>query len=104
MNDTKTGARRIPLLGLALFALGLPACHSAGPWSGDGSASRVAYRPVQTSLRGRPFYVSGYGGADYSPARPRRIGTAETVSGYAMPAPASGPPAVTVLQGTWDEP
>lgn len=105
MNDAKSARPRMARLGLALVAMMLPACHGTGPWSGDrAGASRIAYKPVPTSLRGRPFYVSGYGGADYSPSRPRRLPGGEVVPAYATPAPAVEAPAVTVRQGTWDEP
>jgi hypothetical protein len=106
MIGPRTTRLRIRSLGMILLAIGLPACHSAGPWSqhqADGS-SRVAYRPVPTSLRGRPFYVSGYGGADYSPARPRRRSPSADAPGYVTPMPAPNPPSVTVSQGAWDEP
>jgi hypothetical protein len=96
-------------MGLALIAMASPACHSARAIPGD--SSRVAYRPVQTSLKGRPFYVSGYGGADYTPARPRRGMPVDAAPAYVTPAPASVTPApeanapqVTIRQGTWDEP
>jgi hypothetical protein len=106
MNDSNAAAHRTPLFVLALVAIALPACQSVGPWSHDraGASSRVAYRPVQTSLRGRPFYVSGYGGADYSLARPRRVPPCDAIPAYMAPAPAPNPPAVTIRQGTWDEP
>ncbi len=94
MQDERIVPRRMALLGLVVIGLTLPACH------GDGSESRLAYKPVPTSLRGRPFYVSGYAGADYSPARPRRRDPAS--GGGTMVVP--GVPEVTVRQGTWDEP
>ncbi len=106
MIGPRTPPRRIRSLGMILLAIGLPACHSAGPLSrqrGDGSG-RVAYRPVPTSLRGRPFYVSGYGGADYSPARPRRMASSGDAPPDMTRMPAPDPPSVTVTQGTWDEP
>ncbi|SRR5579883_2468848 len=103
MFDSWMTARRIRLLGLALLAVGLPACHGAGPVARD-ETGRIAYRPVNTSMRGRLFYVSGYGGADYSPARPRRTAPVAEVPAYATPAPIDQPPSVTVNQGTWDEP
>ena len=101
MNHSNAAKRRISWLGLALVVVALPACHSARPIAGD--SSRVAYKPVQTSLRGRPFYVSGYGGADYTPLRPRR-GVRVNAVPATDPAPATTPPAVTIRQGTWDEP
>ena len=106
MNDAKAATRRMPWLGLALMIMAMPACKSAGPWSPDqaGASARVAYRPVQTSLRGRPFYVSGYGGADYSPSRPRRGVLADGVPVYVAPAPPASPPTVSIRQGNWDEP
>jgi hypothetical protein len=106
MYDSKAARPRTYLLGLVLVVIALPACHSAHPWSGDqaGASSRVAYRPVPTSLRGRLFYVSGYGGADYTPARPRRRAPVDVVPEYITPGPVVNPPAVTIRQGTWDEP
>ena len=92
MKNERTAARRMASLGLLMIGLVLPACN------GTGAASRVAYKPVPTSLRGRPFYVSGYAGADYSPSRPRRRGPGAAT----IVAPA--PPQVTIRQGTWDEP
>jgi hypothetical protein len=106
MYDSKAPRRRTSLLGLALIAIALPACNSTHPWSADrtGASTRVAYRPVPTSLSGRTFYVSGYGGADYSPARPRRRAPIGVAPAYVTPAPTVNPPAVTVRQGSWDEP
>ena len=103
MNDAKPATRRWPLFGLAVMAALLPACH------GDGrraEQTRIAYKPIPTSLRGRAFYVSGYGGADYSPARPRRGAPDGLDAVYAPPtaAPVASAPAVSVRQGTWDEP
>lgn len=102
MNESNPTKRPMILFGLALVLLSLPACHGAGPRADE--SSRVAYRPVPTSLSGRPFYVSGYGGADYSPARPRNIPAMDGTSAYVTPAPVANPPAVTIRQGTWDEP
>ena len=110
MNHLKAVRRRISLPGLALIMIALPACQSARPWSGDptGVSSRVAYRPVQTSLRGRTFYVSGYWPArgphiaGQVARRPRA--PVDAVPAYVTPAPAAAPPAVTIRQGTWDEP
>jgi hypothetical protein len=106
MIGPRTTPRRIRSLGMVLLAIGLPACHGAGPLSPDQAdgSRRVAYRPVPTSLRGRPFYVSGYGGADYTPARPRRMAPSGDASAYVAPMPAPNPPSVTISQGTWDEP
>lgn len=106
MIGSRSKPRRMHLLGMVLLAIGLPACNGPGPLSpapGDGSG-RIAYRPVATSLRGRPFFVSGYGGADYSPARPRRRAPSGDAPAYETPVPAPNPPSVTVSQGTWDEP
>jgi hypothetical protein len=104
MIGQRSKPRRRHLLGIVLLAIGLPACNGPGPLSpGDGS-SRIAYRPVATSLRGRPFFVSGYGGADYSPARPRRRAPSGDAPAYVTPMPAPNPASVTVSQGTWDEP
>jgi hypothetical protein len=106
MNHSKNASRRLGRVGLGLLMVGLPACHGAGPWyrdRGDGSRN-VVYRPVATSLRGRPFFVSGYGGADYSPAARRPIAPVGVVPANTMPDPALNPARVTVSQGTWDEP
>ncbi len=105
MNRSKAASRRRGLLGLGLLMLALPACHGAGPWyrNADGSP-HVVYRPVATSLRGRPFYVSGYGGADYTPAGPRRFAPVDAAPAAVIPDPAVNPASVTVSQGTWDEP
>ena len=86
--------------------LTLPACRGSSAWyhkEADGSA-RVAMKPPSTSLSGRPFYVSGYGGADYSPERPRRIAPNFPVPPETVVAPAPATARVTVSQGTWDEP
>jgi hypothetical protein len=105
MNQTKAASRRLGLLALGLLTAALPACHGAGPWyrNTEGAPYRV-YKPVPTSLRGRPFYVSGYGGADYSPDRPRRVAPVVGVPAGAVPDPALDPASVTVSRGTWDEP
>jgi hypothetical protein len=106
MNHSNAALRRMGFLGLGLLALTLPACHGAGPWyrnQRDGS-SNVVYRPVATSIRGRPFYVSGYGGADYSPARLRAVAPLGAVPANVMTDPALNPASVTVSQGTWEEP
>jgi len=107
MNDSNAATRRMSRFGLALVVLTLPACHSAGYWARHPEAApdHVAYKPVATSWRGRPFYVSGYGGADYSPSRPRRVQAVDGgMPAYVVPAPADSAPAVSVRQGTWDEP
>jgi hypothetical protein len=106
MFGSRSTPRRTRFLGIVLLTMSLPACHSPGPVAPDQveGSGRVAYRPVPTSLRGRPFYVSGYGGADYSPARPRRREAIGQVQAYMTPSPAPQPPAVTISQGTWDEP
>lgn len=101
MNHSNAARHRTSWLGLALIVAALPACHTPVPSPG---IPRVAYKPVQTSLRGRAFYVSGYGGADYTPLRPRRGVPVDAVPAYVTPAPATTPPAVTIRQGTWDEP
>lgn len=109
MNATNRASRRLAGLALAVLAAGLPACNGTRPWAREnfGRSRRIAYKPIATSLRGRAFYVSGYGGADYSPSRPRRrppAGGAPSY-GYGMAAPAGTiPPAVSVRQGSWDEP
>lgn len=100
MNATTAATRRMSWLGFALIALTLPAC--LGPRG--AVPDRVAYRPVATSLRGRPFYVSSYGGADYSPSRPRKVRAIEGGPTYVTPASPADSPAVSVRQGTWDEP
>ncbi len=106
MIGPRTTPRRIRFPGIILLAIGLSACNGPGPLSpgpGDGSG-RIAYRPVATSLRGRPFFVSGYGGADYSPSRPRRRSPGGDAPAYVAPMSAPNPPSATVSQGTWDEP
>jgi hypothetical protein len=107
MNGKRDATRRMARLGVALLAIVLPACNGTRPWSRGPAvgARRIAYKPIPTSLRGRPFYVSGYGGADYSPSRPRQRQPVNGASAYGMMAPAAAvPPAVSVRQGTWDEP
>lgn len=99
MNASTAAPRRMSWIGLALILLMLPACH--GPRG--GAPEHVAYKPVPTSLRGRPFYVSGYGGVDYSPARPHKVRTVEGAPAYITPAPAANPPTVSIRQGTWDD-
>jgi hypothetical protein len=105
MNHRKTAPRRLGLLGLGVLTAALPACNGAGPWyrNTEGAPYRV-YKPVATSLRGRPFFVSGYGGADYSPDRPRRVAPVVGAPAGAMPVQPPNPASVTVSQGTWDEP
>jgi hypothetical protein len=105
MSRSKAAPRRARLLGLALLIAALPACHGAGPWyrNSGGEPYRV-YKPVTTSLRGRPFYVSGYGGADYSPNRPRLVAPVAGAPANAVPDPGVNPASVTVSKGTWDEP
>jgi hypothetical protein len=86
-------------------AISLPACHSAGPWARDRFGQpRIAYKPIATSIRGRPFYVSGFGGADYSPSRPRRVGPVDGAPAAMAPVSAVDAPGVSIRQGTWDEP
>lgn len=106
MNDSTTAKRLITALGIGLLVLTLPACHSAGTLDASqvGASSRTAYRPVQTSIRGRAFYVSGYGGADYSPNRPRRNAPVGGVPAYTAPVPTTNAPEVTIRQGTWEDP
>lgn len=100
MNATTAATRRVSWLGLALIVLTLPACR--GPRG--AVPDYVAYKPVATSWRGRPFYVSGYGGADYSPSRPRKVRAIEGGAAYVTPASPADSPAVSVRQGTWDDP
>jgi hypothetical protein len=106
MNDSKSTNCRIAFLGLFLLTAALPACQGTHIWSRNQAdpSSRVAYRPTPTSLRGRTFYVSGYGGADYSPNRTNCPAPVGAVPAYDTPAPAVNAPEVTVRQGTWDEP
>jgi hypothetical protein len=102
MNDARPAKRPWSLFGLAITAALIPACHSDGQ---RANQTRVAYKPIQTSLRGRAFYVSGYGGADYSPSRPRRGVPGGVDAAYAPAAePTADAPAVSIRQGTWDEP
>jgi hypothetical protein len=105
MNPKTAAPRRWRLLALWLLLPALPACHGAGPWyrNTEGAPYQV-YKPVPTSLRGRPFYVVGYGGADYSPDRPRRRALMPGESAGPVADPALNPAGVTVSQGTWDEP
>ena len=106
MNNARIGSRRTAFFGLGLLLLTLPACRGSSAWypnQPDGS-SRVAYKPPATSLSGRPFYVSGYGGADYSPERPRRMAPNCPVPPDTMVAPATAATRVSVSHGTWDEP
>lgn len=106
MNSARATTRCVFVLGFGLLLLTLPACRGSSAWyrnPADGS-TRIAYRPPSTSLTGRPFYVSGYGGADYSPTRPRRIDPNCPVPADAVLAPAPAATRVSVSHGTWDEP
>lgn len=104
MHHANVAPRRIGRLGLALLAATLPACHGAGPWYRNTRGNPyVVYKPVATSLRGRPFYVSGYGGSDYTPPRRRLAPMLAPVSVQPMPDPAVNPTRVTVSQGSWDQ-
>ena len=103
MISKKARPRRMAYLGMALFLFALPACHGAGPWyrnQADGSSNTV-YRPTYPAPGQRAFYASGYGGADYSPARPRKRSDCP-VPPVAAPAAVENPPTVTVNQGSWD--
>ena len=105
MRHSKAAPRRFGWLGLAVLAATLPACHGAGPWyRNTGGNPYMAYKPVPTSLSGRPFYVSGYGGADYSRGRPCPVAPVGAVPVQPTPDPAVNPTRVTVSQGAWDEP
>jgi hypothetical protein len=105
MNRSKAAPRRMGLLGLGVLMAAVPACHGAGPWyrNTGGEPYRV-YKPPSTSLRGRPFYVSGYGGADYSRDGRNAVAPVGGVPVNAIPDPALNPASVTVSRGTWDEP
>ena len=104
MARNKHANPRIGLRGILIFLAGLSGCHGAGPWyrNQDATGTNVVYRPIYPSMRGRPFYVSGYGGYDYSPDRPRRIRGMNTGVPVA-PTSMSGPngPTISVSEGTW---
>jgi hypothetical protein len=105
MVSTKARPRWIPTMGMMAFLIALPACNG-GAWNrnqADGS-SNIAFKPTYPPPGGRAFYVSGYGGADYSPTRPRKRDLNCPVPPDAAPAAVATPPnaTVTVSQGTWE--
>jgi hypothetical protein len=105
MIRKKAGRRWIPSIGMMAFLIALPACNG-GAWTRnqpDGSANTV-YKPTYPAPGSRSYYVSGYGGSDYSPTRPRKRDLNCPVPSDAAPSVVATPPnaTVTVSQGTWE--
>lgn len=104
MSGTKKRPRRLAGFGILVFGLVLPACRGDNPWyrnqPRDGSG-RIVYRPTYPAPGGRNYYVSGYGGSDYSPGRPRKNALDCPVPPVAAPS-SDDVPAVTVTHGSWD--
>jgi hypothetical protein len=88
------------LVGLSML---LPACNAPGGpppplvRSPEGTTSRFSLRPILDGEGYRPFYVAGYAGASYGPG----LFSRRSSSGVPVVKP-SGPPEVTVDQGTWN--
>jgi hypothetical protein len=105
MNRKKAGPRWISSMGMMAFLIALPACNG-GAWTRnqpEGSANTV-YKPTYPAPGSRSYFVSGYGGSDYSPTRPRKRDLNCPVPSDAAPAAVASPPnaTVTVSQGTWE--
>jgi len=92
-----------------------PACGPDGftaPWlRGPDPASPYAVNRPAYADGARPFFISGYAGANYDliPGRPRVAPGAPLLAPVAPPAilsgappePPGGPPAVSVSEGSW---
>lgn len=104
MARNKHEKQRIRPRGFLVLLVALSGCHGAGPWYRNQNVpgTNVAYRPIYPPKRGRPFYVSGYGGFDYSPNRPRKI---RNINGGTPVAPTTMPapnvPTVSISEGNW---
>jgi hypothetical protein len=91
---------------LVALSMTVPACNAPGrpppplvqtPDGSTPTTSRFALRPILNGEGYRPYYVGGYAGASYGPDLFSRRATV----GTPIPQP-SGPPSVTVNQGTWE--
>ncbi len=102
MARKKHAKPRIRVRGVLVVLVGLSGCHGAGPWYRNQNVpgTNVAYRPIYPPKRGRPFYVSGYGGFDYSPNRPRRVREGDIPLAPTVLAAPHGP-ATSVTEGNW---
>jgi hypothetical protein len=95
--------KRTPVGALTIGVLSflVPACKTPGgpppPWvrSPDTGSTNVTMRPIFDGQRRRPFYISGYAGANYAPELFGRRGLIGTP---VSSAPAQ--PVVTVEPGT----
>ncbi|MGO9465728.1 MAG: hypothetical protein ACLQIB_37695 [Isosphaeraceae bacterium] len=105
--------RRASWVAIAAILVAAPACGPDGftaPWlRGPNVASPyVVNRPAYAD-GARPFFISGYAGANYEPLGARPVYgvpgpapvRAPVLTPEPPPAPPAGPPAVTVSEGSW---
>jgi hypothetical protein len=106
MFDNRINRPAAGALMLIALSISLPACNAPGGpppplvRSPDGSTpttNRFSLRPILDGEGGRPYYIGGYAGASYGPGLFSRRSTVGTP--VIQP---SGPPSVTVNQGTWE--
>ncbi len=98
MTAKRTIRSTAALAGSVVLALSLPAC-AFPPWlsnRGFGAGYDVQ-RPTYGPDTGKPFFVSGYAGANYEPLFPRR-----RVLNQEQAAPVASEPALSVEHGAWD--
>jgi hypothetical protein len=95
----KRTIRRIGGLAAILgLALGLPAC-AFPPWLNNRGPNALydVQRPTYEPDTGKPFFVGGYGGANYGPLFARR-----RIQVEAEAQPVTTGPNVSVESGAWN--
>ena len=106
MVDIRIYGRLAGALTLVALSITLPACNTPGgpppplvrtPDGTTTTTRRFSLRPILDGEGYRPYYIAGYAGASYGPGLFGRRSMVATP--IAQP---SGPPGVTVNQGTWE--
>ncbi len=104
MIHARINWRLVRALLMTVPSILLPACNTPGGpppplvRSPDGATtSRFSLRPILDGEGGRPYYVAGYAGASYGPG----LFSRRSAIGIPVAQP-SGPPGVTIDQGTWN--
>ncbi len=97
MTAKRADGRLGGLAAIVGLALALPGC-AFPPWLSNRGPNAVydVQRPTYEPDTGKPFFVSGYGGADYGPLLPRRGMLFESEG-----QPVTTGPSVSVESGAW---